>query len=86
MFEKIKANFISFILNRPKLTLLLGLAITALFTVGGSYIKSNYTPRAWFNDDYPQIVNLDNYEKRFGGDQFLAIGVYTRSELTQRHH
>lgn len=81
MFEKIKANFISFILNRPKTSFLLGLAITALFTVGGSYIKSNYTPRAWFNDDYPQIVNLDNYEKRFGGDQFLAIGVYTRSEL-----
>jgi predicted RND superfamily exporter protein len=81
MFEKIKANFINFLLNKPKTTLSIGIIIVAAFTSGANYIKSNYTPRAWFDDDYPQIIALDNYEKRFGGDQFLAVGVYTRDGL-----
>ena len=63
MFEKIKVNFINFILNKPKTTLLIGFISTVLFTLGGNYIKSNYTARAWFSDDFPQIIALDNFEK-----------------------
>lgn len=81
MLKKIQANFINFIINKPKTTLLIGLIQFILFTMGGNYIKSNYTPRIWFDDDYPAIVNLDNFEKRFGGDQFLAVGYFTENEL-----
>lgn len=81
MFEKIKVNFIQFILNKPKMTLLIGFVLFLGLTSGGNYIKSNYTPRIWFDNDYPAIVNLDNFEKRFGGDQFLAVGYYTKKNL-----
>jgi uncharacterized protein len=81
MLEKQKTLFIKFILNRPKMALSIGMILTALFTMGGTFIKSNFTPRIWFSDDYPQIIALDNFEKRFGGDQFIAVGFYTKDEM-----
>lgn len=86
MFEKIKVNFIDFILNKPKTTLLIGFISTILFTIGGTYIKSSYTARIWFDEDFPQIVALDNYEKRFGGDQVVAVGIYTKSDLLSKQN
>jgi predicted RND superfamily exporter protein len=80
MFEKIQKNFIDFIINRPKVTLLIGFIIFLSFGFGATYIKSNFTARIWFDDDYPAIQNLDNFEKRFGGDQFIAVGFYSENE------
>lgn len=77
MFEKIQKNFINFIINKPKTTLFLGFTIFLILGIGATYIKSNFTARIWFDNDYPAVIDLDNFEKRFGGDQFIAVGFYS---------
>jgi predicted RND superfamily exporter protein len=77
MFEKIQKNFIQFIINKPKVTLLIGIIIFLSFGIGATYIQSNFSAKIWFDDEYPAMQDLDNFEKRFGGDQFIAVGFYT---------
>ncbi len=48
---------------------------------GALGIKSNFTPRIWFDPDSPQIESLNSFERRFGGDQNIAIGYYSKTKL-----
>lgn len=81
MFQRFKEYFISNIVNRPKLSLGIGFLLFIILSYGTLSIRSNFTPRIWFDPDSPQIQALDAFEKRFGGDQILAIGYYSKKKI-----
>ncbi len=84
--SKLKNSFISFLIGRPLVCLIIPFLLTLLFSIGLLRFKSNYTPRIWFEKNSPDIVQLDNFEKMFGGEQFVSIGIYLpKEELTQEH-
>jgi len=74
--QAFKISFINFILNSPIKALCFGVMIFLCSIAGLFNIKSDFTPRIWFEPDNEVILSLDDFEKRFGTDQVIAIGVY----------
>ena len=76
MLQALRDKFIHFILNKPKLALSLSLVIFSISLIGLTKITSDFTPRIWFEDEHPVLKSLDEFEKRFGTDQIIALGIY----------
>jgi predicted RND superfamily exporter protein len=83
-FNNLKHKFIDILVNRPKQSLMICIVFFLLYIIGLFSIESDFTPRIWFKADSPQIQELDDFEKRFGGDQNLAIGFYSKDELLSK--
>jgi predicted RND superfamily exporter protein len=71
-----KEKFLNFIENKPKLAILIPPLFTVAILFGLMNFTSNFSPRVWFADGTPMIDKLDFFEKTFGSDQFINIGVY----------
>lgn len=79
--QVIRDTFVDFIIKRPKTSLLVAAFIFACSIPGIFLITSDFTPRIWFNDDTEVIKSLDQFEKRFGTDQVIALGVYHKDGI-----
>lgn len=75
MYEKIKHKFIDQVIEHPYLCLLLGLTSLAFFLYGLVNFKANFTPRIWFGPETKYIKKVDDFERTFGSDQFIALGM-----------
>jgi predicted RND superfamily exporter protein len=56
-----------------------------VFAIGVFNATTDFTPRVWFSPDSKEIKNLDLFEKRFGGDQFISVGVYNDGNKVATH-
>jgi predicted RND superfamily exporter protein len=79
--QAIRDKFVDFIINRPRISFIIGLIIFVCSIPGLFMITSDFTPRIWFNDDTEVIKSLDKFEKRFGTDQVIALGVYHKDGI-----
>ena len=80
-FEDIKNSIIHRILQNPKATLTSGFVLFFLFISAIYTFQADYTPRIWFAKDSKEIQNLDSFEKRFGGDQVIILGIYAKEGI-----
>lgn len=82
--QVIRDKFINFILSRPKSALFLSFIIFMTSMIGIPKITSDFTPRIWFHDNHPILRSLDQFEKRFGTDQIIALGIYHKDGLINK--
>lgn len=75
MFDRAKNQIIHHILENPLSYLILGLLLFFTTLVGLKNFRSNFTPRIWFGPESQYIKNVDIFEKTFGSDQFIALGM-----------
>ncbi|GAB4011742.1 MAG: MMPL family transporter [Bdellovibrio sp.] len=73
---KIARSITQFLTGKPKLSLLIFFLSLAILLPGLLSWKSKWTPKIWFADNHPNIVQLDTFEKQFGSDQAVGMGVF----------
>lgn len=76
MYDHIKNKIIQYILENPLSCLAFGLFLFFSSLIGLKNFKSNFTPRIWFGPESQYIKNVDLFEKTFGSDQFIALGMH----------
>lgn len=76
-YQTAKDTFIHFIIEKPKKSLFMAFLLFFLSILSIFTLKSNYTPRIWFHKDSKEIQSLNTFERRFGGDQNILIGIYS---------
>lgn len=73
---KIAHKVSEFLVHRPR-TSLLFFTITLLILLPGLLNwHAKWTPKIWFAPDHPNIQKLDAFEKQFGSDQAVGLGIY----------
>lgn len=81
-FAKTWSNFIVY---KPWLALGVFLTCLLIFLPGIFSIESKWSPRIWFDEDHPQIQNLNRFESQFGSDTFISVGVYHPNGVFQKN-
>jgi len=73
--EGIKKRYISFVVSFPVITCLSGIVISALLALGIPRVIVNDNLKDMMPRDMPSRLALDRLEKKFGGADYLIIGV-----------
>jgi uncharacterized protein len=68
-------KLISNIQHKPKQHLLLSLVCFFLTVPGLFLLKQDFSYRIWYSEDDPLLQTFDAFEKRFGNDDNLVIGL-----------
>jgi predicted RND superfamily exporter protein len=74
-------SFVSFIVNRPWITLLAGLLIVGAFAAGLGRLKANFTHTAFFEKTDPALALFNEFERRFGNDDAVIVVVNSPSGI-----
>ncbi|MBT8496481.1 MAG: MMPL family transporter, partial [Deltaproteobacteria bacterium] len=72
-------RFVGFILGKPAIALVMGLAIVLGLASGGSKIKANFTHTAFFEDDDRLLQEFNKFERQYGNDDSVIIVVHSPS-------
>lgn len=78
------SRMVSFITNRPWLTLALSIVTIVLLAGGMAKIKPNFTHTAFFKGDDPQLQRFEAFERRFGNDDSVVVIVHSPSGIFDR--
>ncbi|MBT3983561.1 MAG: MMPL family transporter [Bacteriovoracaceae bacterium] len=78
---KIRDRFVASLLDHPWRWLFLLIGLTLFCALGIAKIKQDYSPRVWFGKNHEEIINLNQFEKLFGSDQSIVIGVYNENGI-----
>jgi len=73
--EKVKNTVVNAIFNNPKKTLLGFLVLTLINIPGLLLVKPNFTYKAWYSDNDPQVQIFQDFEKVFGNDDNIIVGI-----------
>ena len=73
--------FADFIGKHPWVTLLIGLIALGSLTPGLKQIQTDFTHTGFFFDDDPMLVEFNAFERQFGNDDSLIIGVHSPSGI-----
>lgn len=76
--ETFKEHFTNYIIENPKKSLSWAFCLFVVAITSVLSIQTNYTPRIWFHKDSEQIQTLKSFEKRFGGDRNIVVGIYAK--------
>ena len=76
-----KEKIISFILNKPKKSLLLSLTIFLLTMPGLFFLRPDFSYRTWYGEEDPLLQSYDRYEKEFGNDDNIIIALKNPSGI-----
>ncbi len=71
------SKFCDFILDKKRafITLLVGLGVVFAFCSGLPKIVADFGYRVWFHEGSPRLVQFDEFERRFGSDELVIVGV-----------
>jgi uncharacterized protein len=85
VFNKIRNSFSHWIVDHPYLSLFTGVILCLSLGIGLKNFKANFTSRIWFGPETEYIKRVDAFEKNFGSDQFIALGMFHKDTvLTQK--
>lgn len=76
LLDKFKYAFIDFIIKSPKKTLLFYFLATTLLSLGIPFLKADFSYKVWYNDNDPMVVLYREFEKNFGNDDNVIVGIY----------
>ncbi len=68
-------QFLGIGLKKPKTVLIFCLAFLLLSLYGLKDFSSNFTARIWHKKDSVEILNLNQFERQFGGDEIFLLGI-----------
>lgn len=79
--NKYISKFIEDIINNPKRYLLVSLFLFLITAPGLFFLKQDFSYRIWYSTDDPLLQRYDSFERKFGNDDNLIIGVYNENGL-----
>jgi predicted RND superfamily exporter protein len=74
-------KMVDFIVGRPVLSMLLGLALVGAGTAGVRFAHADFTHKAYFWDDDPHLIRFDAFERRFGNDDAVVVAIHSPSGI-----
>lgn len=80
---KIAKKISKFLVDKPVKSIFIFFLTLAILLPGLLSWKSKWTPKIWFADDHPNIVQLDTFEKQFGSDQAVGLGIHHENGIFQ---
>lgn len=81
-----KKRIISFVINRPKQSLLASLLIFIVFTPFIFTLKTNFSHSAWYSKDHPVSKQIDSLEKDFGNDETAVLVIHSRENVVTKEN
>jgi hypothetical protein len=72
-------RMVGFVATHPVVTLLVGLSLAAASIAGLPKLRADFTHRGFFWDDDPYLLQFDAFERRFGNDDAVVLGVHSPS-------
>jgi len=77
----LKNQIISFLVNSPKKSLIIGLIISVVSTLGLFKLKADFSYRGYYHKSNPLLTQYDNFEKAFSGDDSVAIIIDSKKDI-----
>ena len=74
-------GFVDTIGKHPWLILLVGLIVLGSITPGLKKIQTDFSHKGFFFDDDPMLLEFNAFERQFGNDDSLIIGVHSPSGI-----
>ena len=81
MFDKKRFAFIEFIVNYPGKSILLTLLLVATFGFGLSKLTTDFTYRAFFSEENPLRIQVEDFEKKFSNDDSVVLIIRSESGI-----
>ena len=78
-------KFIEDIINNPKRSLLVSLFLFLATAPGILFIKQDFSYRVWYSESDPLLQRYDKFERKFGNDDNLIIGIYNKDGLYNKN-
>ena len=82
--EKIKNNFVNWIIKKPKSALLLFFVLNVIFAPGLLKVKTDFTYKSWYSNKDPKVLEFQEFEKTFGNDDMAIVIVHDEKGILQR--
>lgn len=74
-------KFVYWLADYPWLAILAGLLAIGGLIPGLGKLQTDFTYRAFFLPDDPQLIDYDKFERRFGNDDSAVIGIHSPSGI-----
>ena len=68
-------SFATLIVKKPIISITCFFITAIILAIGAQHTKEEYSARAWFDKNHPNIEELDQFEKTFGSDETIIIGI-----------
>ncbi len=79
--DRFKNGCINFVVNRPKICIFLILLPYLALIPFISRMQEDYSVRTWFRTTDVHLKELDQFERQFGNDQVVLIGVKAKNNI-----
>ncbi|MCP4911490.1 MAG: MMPL family transporter [Oligoflexia bacterium] len=79
--NKINYRFSHWIVENPLKSITLSIVLLCVFLPGLLNFQARWSSRIWFDPDHPMLTKLDRFEKTFGNDQYVSIGLSRKDGL-----
>jgi predicted RND superfamily exporter protein len=79
--NRFQEAFINFIVETPKKALGVFLFLSFAFSFGLANLKTDFTYKVWYNDNDPLMKLYQEFERNFGNDDSVIIGVYSEKGI-----
>ncbi|MEX1099419.1 MAG: MMPL family transporter, partial [Bacteriovoracaceae bacterium] len=80
-FNRFQEFCVSFIMNSPGKTLGAFFFFTIALGLGITQLKTDFTYKVWYNDNDPLMNLYQEFEKNFGNDDSVIVGVYSKDGI-----
>ena len=79
--RNLKEQFVDNIQQNPKRYLLVSLFLFLITAPGFLFLKQDFSYRAWYSEEDPLLKTFDKFERYFGNDDNLIIGLYSKKGI-----
>ncbi|CAM2064303.1 MMPL family transporter [Sulfidibacter corallicola] len=71
----------SFLVNRPFLSMTIGVALFAILAAGLPRLGADFSYRMWFRESDPLLKAFDEFERQFGNDEQVVLAIHSPSGI-----
>jgi len=82
--NKIKNNFVDWIIGKPKTALVLFGLLNVIFAPGLLKVKTDFTYKSWYSIKDPKVLEFQEFEKTFGNDDMAIVVVHDDKGILQK--
>lgn len=79
--NQIKLKFVKNIQENPKRYLLISLFLFLCTAPGLIFLEQDFSYRTWYSEEDPLLKTFDKFERNFGNDDNLILGLYNKDGL-----
>ncbi|MFK8137995.1 MAG: RND family transporter [Bdellovibrionales bacterium] len=79
MFTKFANAIKSFVLDKPKTSILFSVLVAGIMIPMAAKMSSDFSYRIWFHEGDPLLERFDAFERRFGNDENMVIIIHSEN-------